>query len=184
MNVNDNAIVGYIKTIWDKYKIIIFIIFARVIVSFIELAIATNVSECVYTLHSNKINILQPACLRLQKDDCVYVFKSSEFNKQTAIEKAHIPNDYLFKNINEHIATQITKPIRSIKQTFENFNNSSTPFNDITSNIMSIAKIQNLANPYNAFNTLSSKWLIYYPYYLKPKCFINKTNGITKIYFN
>ena len=181
---DDNAVVGYIKSIWDKYKIIVFIIFAIVVVSFIELAIATNISDCTFTLQRGKINLLSPSCLKLHDNDYVYVFKSTDFNKLNAINIANIPRDYLFKDINEHIATQITKPVHSIKQTFENFNNSSTPVNDISNNIMNLTKINNIINPFNVYNNLSSKWLIFYPSYIKPKCFINKHNGTTKIYFN
>ena len=182
--LNDNAIIGYIKSIWDRYKIVVFIVFAIVVISFIELSIATNISDCTFTLQRGKINVLVPSCLKLRANDCVYVFKSTDFNKLTAIDKANIPQGYLFKDINEHIATQITKPAHSIKNTIENFNNSSTPINDISNNIMNLTKINNIINPFNVYNNLSSKWLIFYPSYIKPKCFINKHNGTTKIYFN
>ena len=182
--INDNAIGGYIMTIWDKYKIIIFVVFAIVVISFIELSIATNISDCTFTLQRGKINIMKPSCLRLSNNDCIYIFKSTDFNKLNAVDIAKIPTNYLYKDINEHIATQITKPAHSIKQTFENFNNSSTPVNDLSDNIMNLSKINNIINPFNVYNNLASKWIIFYPPNTKPKCFINKHNGNTKIYFN
>lgn len=182
--MSDNAILGYIKNIWDKFKIVIFIVFSIIIIAFIELSIATNVSECVYTLHRGKINILQPSCLKLRDNDYIYIFKSTEFMKQKVFDKINIPAHYLFKDINEHLATQITKPAHSIKQTFKNFNNSATPINDLSDNIINIAKINNIVHPFNAFNSLSSKWIMLYPSYLNPKCFINKQHGKAHIYFN
>ena len=180
---SDNSILDYLKNIWNKYKIIIFVIFAVIIVAFIELAIATNVSDCSFSLERGKINKMNPYCLQLKEGDFVYVLKPNEFNKDSQIFKENIPLGYVSKSINEHIATQISKPVKSIKHTVENFNSSATPINDITSSLIDFTKIRSSINPFNGLSNLSTNWIIFYPKYINPKCFINKMNEKTKIYF-
>lgn len=182
--LSDNNIIGYVRNVWDKFKIIIFVIFSIVIIAFIELTIATNISDCSFTLHRGKLNVMQPSCLHLRKDDHVYLFKTSDFNRSNEMFEEIIPKNYSMKVINQHIATQITKPTHSIKNTLENFNRSSTPVNDISNSIINLTKIRNIINPFNGLNNLASKWVMFYPSYVKPKCFVNKKDGRTIVYFN
>ena len=175
----NNSCLGFIGSIFEKHKFIILFIIVVVMITFIEITIATNISDCAYPLMKLKIMKIKPDCISLNDDEFIYVYNTNTFKRDEVMKKAKIPEHYKKKTVTEHITKQILKPINSIKESWSNMFTTSTPINVLSNNILSSVKIKDLVNPLNSFNSLASSWNVFYPSNLKLSCFI--ANG--KIYF-
>ena len=176
----DNSCFKYIDSIIGKHKYIILFVVLIILITFIEITIATNISSCAYTLIKDKIIKIRPDCVPLDKNEYIYVYNVNTFKRNEVIEKAKIPESYKKQTVTEHLTKQILKPINNMKNGFSNILRTSTPINDISNNILNSVKIKDVVNPLNSYNSLDSSWSVFYPGNIKLSCFI--ANG--KIYFN
>lgn len=174
-----NSCLGFIGSIFEKHKFIILFIVVVIMITFIEITIATNISDCAYPLMKSKIMKIKPDCISLNDDEFIYVYNTNTFKRDEVMKKAKIPENYKKQTVTEHITKQILKPINSIKESWSNMFTTSTPINALSNNILSSVKIKDLVNPLNSFNSLASSWNVFYPNHLKLSCFI--ADG--KIYF-
>lgn len=175
----NNSCLGFIGSIFEKHKFIILFIVVVIMITFIEITIATNISDCAYPLMKSKIMKIKPDCISLNDDEFIYVYNTNTFKRDEVMKKAKIPENYKKQTVTEHITKQILKPINSIKESWSNMFTTSTPINALSNNILSSVKIKDLVNPLNSFNSLASSWNVFYPNNLKLSCFI--ADG--KIYF-
>lgn len=178
--LNNNVYYSFGKSLWNKYKIIIIFIIIVIIIAFIEVYIASCVSDCTYRLVKNKILKIQPPCVNLEEDEYIYVYNTMIFEKKDVMDKCKIPEHYKKKTILEHISTHLSRPIKGIYEGFKNSMTSCTPINNITNGLINCCKLKEASNPLNSFNSISSNWSIIYPPDRKIKCFVTKD----KIMFN
>ena len=175
----NNSCLGFIGSIFEKHKFIILFIVVVIMITFIEITIATNISDCAYPLMKSKIMKIKPDCISLNDDEFIYVYNTNTFKRDEVMKKAKIPENYKKQTVTEHITKQILKPINSIKEGWYNMFTTSTPINALSNNILSSVKIKDIVNPLNSFNSLASSWNVFYPSNLRLSCFI--ADG--KIYF-
>lgn len=175
----NNSCLGFIGSIFEKHKFIVLFIVVVIMITFIEITIATNISDCSYPLMKSKIMKIKPDCISLNNDEFIYVYNTNTFKREEVMNKAKIPENYKKQTVTEHITKQILKPINSIKESWSNMFTTSTPINALSNNILSSVKIKDIVNPLNSFNSLASSWNVFYPSNLRLSCFI--ADG--KIYF-
>lgn len=179
--IDNNLYISYLKSLWDKYKIVILFLVAVILVAFIEIRIATCSSDCSYALDKHKILKISPPCLDLPDGVYIYVYNSNTYNSDEVCNMTGIDSEYYNKLVvTEHITNQIMKPMNKIKEGFKNVFTNGTPVNTITDNLINGYKLRSIVDPSNTINDLSSKWCVLYPDNIHLNCFTSDNN----IYFS
>lgn len=176
---DNNIYLSYIASLWNKYKFIVLIILAIILITFIEIKIATCASDCSYMLDKQNIMKISPPCLNLPEGIYLYVYSAGKYNTQDVYNKTGI-NGYNKLIVGEHITDQISHPVNKIKEGFKHILTSGTPINTLTNNIVNGYKLKDVINPMNSFNNFDSSWRVLYPNGVHLNCFTS--NGV--IYFS
>ena len=177
--IQNNVYASYALALWNKYKFILLFIVILILITFIEVKVATCTSDCAYSLDKYAISKINPPCLNLPDGVYIYVYNTSAFNSRDVMEKTGAV-DYNKLIVGEHISNQISHPIHKIKEGFTNMFTSGTPINALTNNILNSQKLRDVINPLNSFNNYDSSWRVLYPNGVHLNCF--SSNGT--IYFS
>ena len=167
-----NLYYSFAQSVFDKYKYILLIIIVILLIAFIEIQIAQNISDCSYYLDKDRIMKIKPPCLSLDENDYIYIYNNDSFDKSTVIEKCNIPKGYKKRSIPKHFTTYLNKPYRKIKGAFKEVFNSTTPINNLTDGIIKCYSFRNKINIPSGYVSLNSNWIMIYPAKINIKCFI------------
>ena len=134
-HIDNNLYLSYFKCIWDRYKFIILFIIVIILITFIEIKVATCTSDCSYMLDKYSVSRLHPPCLDLPEDVYIYVYNSSVSNSKDIYDKLGLQG-YNKLTVGEHITDQMSYPLVRIKEGFKNFFSTGTPIHTLTNNIV------------------------------------------------
>lgn len=177
--IDNNIYLSYLSSLWNKYKFIILVIITIILITFIEIRIATCTSDCSYMLDKQNIMRISPPCLNLPDGVYLYVYSANKFDSHDVYDKTGIEG-YNKLVVGEHITDQMVNPMNKIKEGFKSVFTSGTPINTITNNIVNSYKLKDVINPMNSFNNYDSSWRVLYPNGVHLNCFTS--NGV--IYFS
>lgn len=170
--LNNNLYYSFAQSVFDKYKYILLIVIIILLIAFIEIQIAQNISDCCYYLDKERIMKIKPPCLSLDENEYIYIYNNDSFDKSTVIEKCNIPKGYKKRSIPKHFTTYLNKPYRKIKGAFKEVFNSTTPINNLTDGIIKCYSFRNKINIPSGYVSLNSNWIMIYPAKINIKCFI------------